>query len=320
MDNIIKKVIRDLNYPTIKKNVNGIICDDIFINPEIKTNNISELISDNGVNIENINISDNILSTLENEDITIIPDGIGNINLQKDVYISNNLIINDTLTSTEDNFDIGETININRSINRVGINKTASYDLDVLGTINANNIFMNNALLVPTGSIISYVSEIAPSGWLLCDGSAISRSIYSNLFAIIGVTFGLGDGSITFNLPNLRDRVPLGKSNDNTIGDIGGNSTHTLTVDELPSHTHTGITNSSGSHSHGFIMAKDDGNSSHTIGQHPAGDASPSSNPYIINTESSGNHTHNFTTNSTGNGNAFNILPPYLILNYIIKI
>lgn len=236
------------------------------------------------------------------------------------MYISNNLIINDTLTSTEDNFDIGETININRSINRVGINKTASYDLDVLGTINANNIFMNNALLVPTGSIISYVSEIAPSGWLLCDGSAISRSIYSNLFAIIGVTFGLGDGSITFNLPNLRDRVPLGKSNDNTIGDIGGNSTHTLTVDELPSHTHTGITNSSGSHSHGFIMAKDDGNSSHTIGQHPAGDASPSSNPYIINTESSGNHTHNFTTNSTGNGNAFNILPPYLILNYIIKI
>lgn len=71
---------------------------------------------------------------------------------------------------------------------------------------------------VPTGTIFIYGGSVAPDGWLVCDGSAISRSTYAELFSVIGTYYGIGDGSTTFNLPDMRDRFAQGASTSNPIG------------------------------------------------------------------------------------------------------
>lgn len=73
--------------------------------------------------------------------------------------------------------------------------------------------------IVPAGSVIAWSGSSAPSGWLLCDGTAISRTTYAALFAVAGTAYGVGDGSTTFNVPDLQDRLPLGKgTNNGTLG------------------------------------------------------------------------------------------------------
>lgn len=95
---------------------------------------------------------------------------------------------------------------------------------------------------LPVGSIMPYPKATAPENWLICDGSAISRTDYSELFNAIGTTFGEGDGSTTFNLPNIKGRTIVGLDTDdtdfNTIGKTLGEKTHTLTVAEMPEHNH----------------------------------------------------------------------------------
>jgi len=79
---------------------------------------------------------------------------------------------------------------------------------------------------VPVGSIMPYGGASAPIGWLLCQGQAVNRTTYSSLFAILGTAYGSGDGSTTFNLPNLQQRFPLGKASSGTgsaLGGAGGN-------------------------------------------------------------------------------------------------
>lgn len=91
---------------------------------------------------------------------------------------------------------------------------------------------------VPPGVISPYGGSSAPANWLLCDGSAVSRTTYAALFAVVGTTFGVGDGSTTFNLPDLRQRFPLGKAasgTGSTLGGTGGNIDHTHSV---PAHFH----------------------------------------------------------------------------------
>ena len=95
------------------------------------------------------------------------------------------------------------------------------------------------------GLVFAFAGSVAPTGTLLCDGSAVSRTTYAALFAAIGTTWGVGDGSTTFNLPDLRGRAPIGAGQgsgltNRTLGGTGGAETHTLTAAEsgAPAHSH----------------------------------------------------------------------------------
>ena len=90
----------------------------------------------------------------------------------------------------------------------------------------------------PAGIIMPFAGTMAPENYLFCDGSAVSRTTYATLFDVIGTTFGAGDGSTTFNVPDLSGRVPLGVSQAHALGSTGGSETVTLTEQELPAHTH----------------------------------------------------------------------------------
>ena len=94
----------------------------------------------------------------------------------------------------------------------------------------------------PTGTIIDFGGSSAPSGFLACDGSAVSRATYADLFAVIGVLWGIGDGSTTFNLPNLVDNITAGSGgalfSSGAVGTAGGATTYQLAANDLPAHVH----------------------------------------------------------------------------------
>lgn len=151
--------------------------------------------------------------------------------------------------------------------------------------------------VVKPGFIQMYAGDTAPTGWLMCDGSAVSRVNYSDLFAVIGTTYGSGDGSTTFNLPDLRGRVAVGyKSSDtsfDTLGETGGEKTHTLTTQEIPSHGH----NSTAA---------------------PSDVASGTTKQAILYKYTNAT-TYSAPTSTTGGGEAHNNLQPYIVTNYIIR-
>jgi microcystin-dependent protein len=148
-------------------------------------------------------------------------------------------------------------------------------------------------LVTLRGAIVMWGTASAPTGWLLCDGSAVSRTTYAALFAILSTIYGVGDGSTTFNLPDLRGRVPVGKNAGtfSSLGATGGEETHTLTASEIPAHTHNITTYQSGA-------AGGNGN---------------------VNAGNSANSGTAITDNGTGGGGAHNNLPPYLTINFVIK-
>ena len=149
--------------------------------------------------------------------------------------------------------------------------------------------FSNSGVAI--GTIVNWPSNSLPVGWLKCDGSAISRTDYSSLFSIIGTTFGAGDGSTTFNLPNITDKNILGNG---TINETGGNNSVTLTVKNLPSHNHTftgkSHTHTIPAHSHGL------NNHTHSVKAH--------NHTFSGTTVSSGNHNHAVINNDSDRDNS----------------
>ncbi len=108
--------------------------------------------------------------------------------------------------------------------------------MEVAASINA----VLNGLV---GAVLPYGGSSIPSGWLVCDGAQVSRATYAALFGIIGTTWGAGDGSTTFNLPDLRGRTAIGAVTGawltaRTLGQSLGEEAHQLTTAELPAHTH----------------------------------------------------------------------------------
>jgi len=99
--------------------------------------------------------------------------------------------------------------------------------------------------LVPTGTVLDFAGTAAPTGFLGCDGAAVSRTTYAALFTAISTTWGVGNGTTTFNLPNFQRRVAVGSGGSgtatlaNTVGSTGGAETHTLSETEMPAHTHS---------------------------------------------------------------------------------
>lgn len=119
------------------------------------------------------------------------------------------------------------------------------------------------ALQLPVGTITPYGGAAAPSGWLLCNGAAVSRATYSSLFAVVGAAFGPGDNVNTFNLPDLRGRTPIGAGqgaglSDRVLGVKGGAETHQLTEAQMPGHVHSlpsGASSAGGTQSGNVVIA-----------------------------------------------------------------
>ncbi len=195
--------------------------------------------------------------------------------------------------------------------------------------------------VLPSGVVVPYAATSAPTGWLLCNGAAVSRATYAALFSLIGTAYGAGDGSTTFNVPDLRGRVPLGVGTGSgltarVIATTGGAEEATITDAELPAHTHGFTTSSSGSHNHAGSTAQSDGAHTHDIPQGPSdtgGDlflgasgsetgiptSSDGAHTHNLSISADGSHTHTGTTNSEGDGDPLGIMNPFLALTYIIK-
>ena len=168
--------------------------------------------------------------------------------------------------------------------------------------------FVASVPAVPVGSMQAFAGSSAPTGWLLCNGTTASRTTYSNLYSVIGTTYGVGDGSTTFGLPDMRGRVPMGAGTGNqlnasgsgaitggtgmtarTAGAFGGEETHLLTVAEMPAHSHNTLNNISAGGSWGAQFVAN---------------ASMVTDPYVGNTGGGGRHA---------------VVPPFVVLNYVIK-
>ena len=168
--------------------------------------------------------------------------------------------------------------------------------------------------VVCTGCVISYISTTAPTGWLNCDGSAVSRTTYSALFALVSTLFGTGDGNTTFNLPDLRGRVAIGAGqgsnlSSRTLAAKGGEESHTLSSNELPSHSH-GVNDYGHNHGTTGYVAQD-------LNAGPTFSSAPGNAPvYNLYTNIS---TTGISIQNTGGGSGHNVMQPYLVLTYIIK-
>ena len=153
---------------------------------------------------------------------------------------------------------------------------------------------------IPAGVVELFAGGTAPGGFLLCNGQAVSRASYLALYAVIGDTYGAGDGSTTFNVPDMRGRVAAGfdatQTEFNTLGKKYGTKTHTLTKAEMPAHDHDG----SGSGTSKLVMNGTGGSGGANITTGGGG--------YILG-----------STDSSGGGGAHNNIQPSIALNYIIK-
>lgn len=155
-----------------------------------------------------------------------------------------------------------------------------------------------------TGQGCIWYADAAPQGWLICDGSLVAIEDYKALFLLLGNSWGVATAT-HFYLPDLRQRVPVGKHSSgtfNTLNNSGGAETHTLTINETPSHFHDSYVNGDVNYPIGITGGSEPGKRAN------AGSIVAAFNGYP------------FRTNSVGGGAAHNNLQPYRVVNFIIKI
>lgn len=215
------------------------------------------------------------------------------------------------------------------------------------GTVSAGTTIPAGSMQMFAGAITQSASSgtvttNAPSGWLLCNGDIVSRTTYSALFTAIGTTFGAGDGSTTFALPDMRGRVPSAVGTGTyvgatarTLGGTLGAETVTLLDTQIPAHSHPNTVGSTASSSNNATAGMS-ANTVHNHGVDRAAWTNSGSAPYTftgggsnialqnigINNSSSLDHTHAvFITNAnnTGGGGSHNNMQPSIGLNFIIK-
>ena len=185
---------------------------------------------------------------------------------------------------------------------------------------------------IPAGVMHQYAGASAPAGYLLCDGSTVSRTIYASLFAVLSTTYGAGDGSTTFHLPDLRGRVPMGAGTGTglnasgtgapsgtaqtarTRGQWGGEETHLNLAAEsgVPAHNHT-ATDSGHTHTYAVADWTTAGAAGGAVGVFSA------AKYYTGNT---GTSAANITVANSTAANAssrHSTVPPFVVTNYIIK-
>ena len=215
-----------------------------------------------------------------------------------DVYADNSIYNADVASDANIQTDKLNLTSVAQSFANTGTfantgNATITGTLTVSSTVSANGV--TNATL-PAGAIMMWGTNTAPTGWLLCDGSAVSRTTYSGLFAVISTTFGSGDGSTTFNVPDMRGRFPLGQD------DMGGSSANRVTdTDADTIGGADGDETKDISHNHGgFTGGVDYGASS---GEDTAG---------TIDTK----HYHSIASGGSATQDFMN---PFLTLNFCIK-
>jgi microcystin-dependent protein len=205
-------------------------------------------------------------------------------------------LTNKTLTSPKINENVAVTATATE-INLLDGVTASTAEINYLDGVTSNiQTQFDNLVTVPSGVISAFGGSTAPTGWLLCDGTAVSRTTYSALFALIGTTYGAGDTTTTFNLPNLKGRVPVGRDNTqtefDTLGETGGEKAVTLTEAQMPSHNHSI-------------------NPAMIVGTGSGG---------INNYAPMGNNpSQAVSTFDAGSDQAHNNLQPYLVINYIIK-
>ncbi len=181
--------------------------------------------------------------------------------------------------------------------------------------------------VLPAGTILDFAGTTPPPGYLACDGSAVNRTTYAALFSAIGETWGGGDGSTTFNVPDLRRRTTIGSGGTgtdiigNAPGNTGGAETHTLTVSETPLHGHgsgTLETAAAGGHHHDYEHFPRDPFRGYSLG----GYNGPRHNTdETSETAEAGSHKHTVSgsTADAGGGQPHNNMPPSAVVNKIIK-
>lgn len=206
-------------------------------------------------------------------------------------------------------------------------NLSKIFSLTPLVAIVSTLLSVASAGPTPAGVIFDFAGPEAnvPPGYLPCYGQAVSRTTYAGLFAAIGTTYGAGDGSTTFNLPDARGRAVAGKDDmggaaanrltasggvtGSTLGAVGGAETHTLTVAQMPQHSHA-VTDPGHSHAASFRLGTAAGGLSYAYG----GTTDNASQAVTVNGNTTG-----ISIQNNGSGQAHPNVQPTLVLNKIIK-